>query len=77
MSSYFIRGDLTMESFKDVALRWFTFVIILVLGIRAFKYAFDFSIVFNNEFVDDLIIAGICGVIIELISYYNKSKKSI
>jgi len=65
-----------MGSFKDVALRWFIYVMFYVIGVRTLKYRFDISIVFNNDFFVDLIIAGLSVTIIEFI-YYNRSRKKV
>jgi len=65
-----------MGKFKDIALRWFILALFTVIGLRTLKYNFDFSIVFNNEFIVDLVIAVSCGVIIELICHYTKNRKS-
>jgi len=65
-----------MEKFKDVALRWFILALFTVIGVRTLKSGFNFSIVFNNEFFIDLIIAGLCGIMAEWPFYNNDTKKN-
>jgi len=61
---------------KEVVLRWILLTIGLVIGQRTSRYKFNLSMIFNREFFDDMIFAGICTFIVELVLNYNKFRKN-
>jgi len=64
------------KKLKEVVLRWILLTIGLVIGQRTSRYKFNLSMIFNREFFGDMIFAGICTFIVELVLNYNKFRKN-
>jgi len=64
------------KSLKEVVLRWILLTVGLVIGQRTSRYNFNFSMIFNDEFFDDMIFAGLCTFIVELVLNYKRLIKN-
>jgi len=63
------------KNLKEIFLGWILLTLGAVIGQRTSRYRFNFSLIFSKEFFEDMMFAGSCTFIVELIFNYNTLKK--